>query len=97
MMADYVKDLNTKLKDTQTYEDFKVLEKAIKDSGLGIYSKRGNKCIFNITHLYDETGIFKNHYAGLESSKNRVHYLYDDGVSEGKAYVKNLYKFFEIR
>lgn len=90
-------ELNNRLKNIKTYEEFKELEKEVDEYDFHFCSKKSFKTIYHFTHLYENEGFFRNPYAGVEKYKNKVHYLYDDQMSTGTAYVKNLYKYFEIR
>ena len=91
------KQFNDKLKQIKTYKELKEFEKELYHYGFAFYSKRSLKSICKFSHLYEDNGFSKNPYAGIEKYKNKVSYLYDDGISAGKAYIKNLYKYFEIR
>ena len=91
------KQFNDKLKQIKTYKELKEFEKELYHYGFTFYSKRSLKSIYKFSHLYEDNGFSKNPYAGIEKYKNKVSYLYDDGTSVGEAYIKNLYKYFEIR
>jgi hypothetical protein len=81
-------ELNEKLQQCKTYNDFKKLEMEMKTLGMGhaFHGKRKGKMAFAFsqTEIYGTT---------IES----VDYLYDDGVSVGHSKVKNLYKVLEVR
>ena len=92
--------LNSKLKELKTFED---LQNFLSDMGKSEYGfrlvgKRRGYVAYSFTHMYTaRKPDGKPHmFTGLEDYENRVHYLYGDGVSVGKSYVKNLYKVLEV-
>lgn len=91
-------NLNKKLKTLNTYDELIDFFKEMNSYGFGfmLYGKRRNYYAYSFTHLYSEEGYIKNHLAGLESSLNRVEYLYSDGVSVGRSYVKNLWRALRV-
>lgn len=91
--------LNEKLKTLTTYEEFKDFQKKMDSYELGfcLYGKRRNYVAYAFSHMYEQDCFARNPYAGLENYKNRVHYLYEDGISTGKSYIKNLWKVLKVR
>lgn len=94
-----VTQLNQKLKTLTTYEEFKAFQKEMDsyELGLCLYGKRRGYVAYSFHHMYDNDGYINNPFAGLDKWENRVDYLYDDSVSTGQSYIKNLWKVLEVR
>lgn len=82
-IKELIKELNIRLRNINTYQELNMLKKEVEYNNFAFASKRSRKCIYDITLI--------------EGDENKVHYLYDDGVSSGEAYIKNLYKYFKIK
>lgn len=75
------KNLNDYLKKIKTYSELQLFLKIIEYYGFSLHGRRRGYWAFN---FYNE-------------GADRVHYMYDDGVSRGKSFVKDLWKVLEIR
>ena len=94
-------ELNIKLKTIKTYEEFVKFQKEMYsyEYGFDLYGKRRKFKAFSFSHLYDVKKLNGEPYwfTGMDKYKNRIRYLYEDGVSTGESYVKNLYRVLEVR
>lgn len=82
-IKELIKELNIRLREIKTYQELNILKKEVEDNNFVFASKRSRKCIYDITLI--------------EGDENKVSYLYNDGISSGEAYIKNLYKYFKIK
>lgn len=92
--------LNSKLRGLQTFEDLQefLSDMNKQEYGFILVGKRRRYMAYSFTHMYTARKPDGKPYifTGLKDYENRVHYLYGDGESVGKSYVKNLYKVLEV-
>lgn len=92
--------LNKELKTLVTFEDFQNFLKKLGSykMGFGLEGKRRGYKAFGFFHMYDKRHPNGDPYyfTGNEKYKDRVHYLYSDGVSTGESHVKNLYRALRV-
>lgn len=75
-------ELTNKLKITTIYNEFTELLKTMEENNLDFYGKR--------------RGLFITGFS-QDVIPSKIEYLYDDGESTGKCYIKNFYKIAKIR
>lgn len=101
-----IRDLAKKLKTITTYEELTEFEKELNNygEGLRLRSKKRKLTAFHFSHMYKGENLLVGeltredmgkHFSD-EKYKNRVAYLFDDGVSKGESYVRNLYRNLEV-
>lgn len=88
--ANRAAELNAKLKQISTWEEFVNLEKEMKSDDRFSFSFYGK------LRGYEATS-FRHMYIGRPILLNKVTYLYGNGVSKGECYIKNLRKVLVIR
>lgn len=98
--TDIILELNEKLKEIETYEEFLDFVKEMDSYGRGfmLYGKRRNYYAYGFSHMYTEAKLDGSpaFYAGNEEYKDRVRYVYSDSASTGESYVRNLYKVLRV-
>lgn len=92
--------LNKELQTLVTFEDFQNFMKKLDsyEMGLGLEGKRRGYKAFGFFHMYDkkQSNGDPYYFTGHEKYKDRIHYLYSDGVSTGESHVKNLHRALRV-
>jgi hypothetical protein len=87
--VEFKRQLNEEFKTITIYDSLITFIQKVSKNDFRIYSKRKGKRAFDFSNLF-------NVYGQEVRIQDKVHYLYDDGISTGSGKIKNLYRFLEV-